>query len=226
MNRRYFIPLLLLCTAFNVAATKPRIQSGDAAEVSYDGLHRVDHARMDEVWAKPDVDWSQYRNIMLAETTVAFKDVNPRSNRLYRRTRHVTAFAISEKNKQQITTETQAAFNKELRKVKQFEVVSEAGDDVLLVNTSVIDVVSHVPPEEFGRTDVYLRSVGEATLVMEFRDSISQEILLRAVEKRRDDREVFWHRSNPVTNLSELRSMINSWSRFLRKRIDQLAELS
>ncbi len=226
MKTHHLILLALLCFAPGLLAKESEAQVDDTAEITFDGLHKVKHASMDEVWVKPDIDLSQYSKIMLADTTVAFKDVNTKSNRLYRRARNVTEFAISEKNKQKIVDETQTAFNKELQKVKQFTVVSEAGDDVLLVNTSVIDVVSHIPPEEFGRTDVYLRSVGEATLILELRDSISHEILLRAVEKQADDQEVFWHRSNPVTDMSELRSMIGSWSRFMRKRIDRLADLS
>ncbi len=223
MNKQHLILLVLLCF---VAGSQAKSQADEATKTSFDGLHQVDHSIMDEVWAKPDVDLSQYDKIMLADTTVAFKEVSTKSNRLYRRARNVTEFAISEPNKQKIISETQTAFRKELPKVKQYQVVSEAGDGVLLVSTSVIDVVSHVPPEEFGRTDVYLRSVGEATLVLELRDSISHEILLRAVEKKAADQEIFWHRSNPVTDMSELRSMIGSWSRFLRKRIDQLTELS
>ena len=47
-------------------ATEPGvIQQGEDAEVSFDGLHKVDNAQADSAWARPDFDISSYNKIML-----------------------------------------------------------------------------------------------------------------------------------------------------------------
>ena len=53
-----------------------------------------------------------------------------------------------------------------------------------MIRGGLIDVVSHVPPETVGRSDIYLKSVGEATLVIEISDSESNAPLVRIVDRR------------------------------------------
>ena len=53
---------------------------------------------------------------------------------------------------------------------------------VLLVMGGLLDVVSFVPPDPVGGwSEVYLSRVGEATLVLEIRDSITQTTLATAI---------------------------------------------
>ncbi len=220
----------VICLALSLdaaAARKPKIQTGPDAEVSFDGLHRVDRATMDSVWAKPDLDLTGYRKIMLVGAGLAFKDVKSRSTSASRRSGE-TEFTISEKNKERLRDELHKAFQDEFEKVDRFEFTDTVGEDVLLIITSVIDVVSHVPPEPIGRTDIYLRSVGEATLVLEVRDSMTNEILVRASDRRDAEQNDhgFWTRSSPVTNWSEVRRVAKGWARLLRKRLNEVAQMT
>ena len=85
----------------------------------------------------------------------------------------------------------------------------------------MLDVVSFVPPEPVGRSDVYLRSVGEATLVVELRDSITNAILARSVDRRAAERpgqDLQW--SNPVNNRAEVRRLARRWATRLRENLD------
>ncbi|MGJ8664539.1 MAG: DUF3313 family protein [Marinicella sp.] len=218
----------VLLTGFNICseAKTPKIQTGPNAEVSFDGLHKVDKTIMDDVWAKPDVDLSQYKKIILKSTTVAFKDVDTKSSRLYRRTGKVNEFSITEKNKEKIVNEIKSAFKKQLSKVQNYQLTDDVGDDVLSIEAFIIDIVSHVPPESYSKTDVYLRSAGEATLVLEFRDSISDEILVRAVDHRDTEQNDILQKVSPITNLIEFRKLASDWGRTLRKRLDEIVELS
>ena len=47
------------------STTAPTIQTGPDAEVTFDGLNRVDNSQADIAWARPDFDISQYTKIML-----------------------------------------------------------------------------------------------------------------------------------------------------------------
>ena len=80
--------------------------------------------------------------------------------------------------------EIRGAFLEEFQSSTVFEVVEEPGPDVLGIHVGLLDVVSRVPPETVGRSRVFLDSVGEATLVLELRDSVSHTVLVRAVDRR------------------------------------------
>ena len=100
--------------------------------------------------------------------------------------------------------------------------VNESGPDVLLIRGALLDVVSYVPPEPIGRVDIYLRSVGEATLVLEIRDSITDAILVRVVDRKAaEDVGGRLQESNRVTNTAEVRRLAKRWASALRKRLDE-----
>ena len=83
-----------------------------------------------------------------------------------------------------------------------------------------MDVVSYVPPDAVsGRVDVYLSAVGEATLVLEIRDSITEAILARVVDRGLAERTGgIMMESNRVTNTSEVRRLVRRWASLLRER--------
>jgi len=103
-------------------------------------------------------------------------------------------------------------FLQEMRKIERFELVTEAGPDVLMIRGNLLDVVSYVPADEFSRT---------ATLVLELRDSETTAILARSVDRRAAQsagRTMF--ESNRVTNASEVRRLVRFWATRLREGLD------
>ena len=208
------IGALLATTSFGSLAA-PRLATGTAAEVTFDGLHRVDDAAMDAAWVKPNLDLGHYRKLMLLPAGMSFKDAD----------RHSTSeFPLSEKQKQQLRDTVLAVFVEELGKLQRFELTDRPGRDVLQVRGAILDVVSHVPPDPVGRGGFVLKSLGEATLVVELRDSMSDEILARAVD-RRSASSTLPRRSNAVTNLAEVRSAARRWAAQLRQRLEEFAAI-
>jgi hypothetical protein len=113
-------------------------------------------------------------------------------------------------------------FLEELGKSKYYTIVSEPGPDVLLIRGGLLDVVSYVPPEPVGgRADFYLSRVGEATLVLEVRDSITEAILARAVDRRAAEDVSSMRESNRVNNRSQVRRLARIWGSMLRDRLDE-----
>jgi hypothetical protein len=74
--------------------------------------------------------------------------------------------------RQLVVDEISGAFRDQMPRSTVFELVDEPGYDVFLVRGLLLDVVSRVPPEPPGRTTIYLDRVGDATLVLEVRDSM------------------------------------------------------
>ena len=94
-----------LTMAAAVASAAPRIQTGPEAEVTYDGLHRIDGSVMAMAWAKPDLDLSRYTKIMLLPAGMTFKEVDDPGLR-----RSATDFPLTEEQKQTLRETILQAF--------------------------------------------------------------------------------------------------------------------
>lgn len=102
---------------------------------------------------------------------------------------------------------------------EHFIITDRPAPDVLIVVAKILDVVSNVPPDQVGHGNIYLTKIGEATLVLEIRDSQSGEILARAIDRSVAESPRLT-RSNVVTNISEVRVEARRWASLLRKMLD------
>ena len=205
------------------ASTNPTIDTSAEAETSFDGLYPVKGGFADAAWARPGADISQYSKIMLQGVGIEYRP-GGESGRLYHSQRSGDHFELSDKQKEKLQEVVSEAFRKELGKSEHFTIVDEAGPDVLLIRGGLLDVVSYVPPDTLGRTEIFLSKVGEATLVLEIRDSVSEAILARAVDRRAaEDFARGFSRSNRVMNTAEVRQLANTWARKLRESLDSYA---
>ena len=210
------------------SAAAPQIQTGQGAETTFDGLTRVDNTIMDAVWVRPDIDLRGFRKVLFVPVGVSYRDVEPsdpttalrRSTRS--RTTELREFQLDEETKALFEAEIGAAFSEEVAASEVYEVVDEAGPDVLQIGVALLDVVSRVPPQAATQPRVYIESVGEATLVLEIRGSMSNSIYLRAVDRRAAARQSEMIESNRVTNASEIRRLGRRWGEIVRKGLETL----
>ena len=216
--------ILLAISAMAIAgcsSAPPTIQEGPNAEVSYDGLHAIDNSRFKLAWADPDIDFSKYDKIMPGGAFLEFRAVKKMS-----KTRAMSSsseFYIDDKNKERLREETTTIFREEMAKSTRFTMVEEPGPDVLIISGGLHDIVSNVPPETMGNSNIYLTSVGEMSLILEAADSRSNEVIFRAVERRAaESQSGQMGRSNSVTNMAEIRYLLRSWAITLREGLDSL----
>lgn len=210
------------------SAAAPQIQTGQGAETTFDGLARVDNTIMDAVWVRPDIDLRGFRKVLFVPVGVSYRDVEPsdpttalrRSTRS--RTTELREFRLDEETKALFEAEIGAAFSEEVAASEAYEVVDEAGPDVLQIGVALLDVVSRVPPQAATQPRVYIESVGEATLVLEIRGSMSNSVYLRAVDRRAAARRSEMIESNRVTNASEIRRLGRRWGEIVRKGLETL----
>lgn len=210
------------------SAAAPQIQTGQGAETTFDGLARVDNTIMDAVWVRPDIDLRGFRKVLFVPVGVSYRDVEPsdpttalrRSTRS--RTTELREFRLDEETKALFEAEIGAAFSEEVAASEVYEVVDEAGPDVLQIGVALLDVVSRVPPQAATQPRVYIESVGEASLVLEIRGSMSNSVYLRAVDRRAAARQSEMIESNRVTNASEIRRLGRRWGEIVRKGLETL----
>lgn len=202
------------------SSTVATIDTSPDAEVSFDGLHKVKGGRMKEAWARPDFDVSSYSKIMVQGAGVEFRpggwrgssrDIGPGGH-----------YAVSDETKVMFREQMGEAFLAELSKGEHFTIVTEAGPDVLLIRGSLIDVISKVPREQGVRSNTYLSEVGQATLVLEIRDSVSDGILYRATDRQTASKSGSGlSYSTTVTNVMEFRRVAERWATILREGLDR-----
>jgi len=217
MKLKYLVSLAMLASVAGCSTTAPSIQTGDDAEATYDGLVRVDNTIMDSVWARPDIALAGYNQVLFVPVGISYRDVEPgdtsgalRQSTRSRRT-ELQEFQIDEKTKAAFEAEIGAAFLDEVSSSQVFTVVDEPGPEVLEIGVALLDVVSRVPPQATGQSRVFIDSVGEATLVLEIRGSMSNTIYARAVDRRAAQRQSEMIESNRVTNTSEIRRLGRRW---------------
>jgi hypothetical protein len=192
---------------------------------TWDGMVPVRDSGMKEAWVKPDIDLSSYRQLLLQPVEVQFRAVRPVPATAVGRSQ-MREFPLRPVDQQRLVDIVTEVFREELAKSRTMTPATAPGPDVLLVNVSLLDIVSKVPPEEAGRSEIFLDEVGEATLVLELRDAPSGETLARAVDRRAadpiDDLDSNVSRVTTVTAWTEVRRVARRWSSSVTRRIDQL----
>ena len=217
------IAFLIVLTALAACQSTPTLQSGAGAQISYDGLVRVDNSRVDSAWVRPDVNFSNYDKLMLVGTGIKYRSVRE-LNRIY--LSNLDGFPLDAEQRESLQTMVRDIFTRGIAESDRFAIVPEPGPETLTVTGSLIDVVSFVPPRQ-GQVD-QIRSIvarlGEATLVLELSDSVSGQVLARATDKRiiESDRGDILI-SETITRFA-LESELNRWAGLIRNGLETLAD--
>lgn len=202
-------------------AGTPTVQQGPGAEITYDGLHRVDNAKSQKVWIKPEIDLSRYDKLMVESAGIEYRHAKATS----RYDRNADSFPLDEKQKARFEESVREVFTEELSKLESFTLTDEPGPGVLKITAALIDVVSKIPPDIMSaRSSVYLNDLGAATLVLELSDSRTNEALARVAD-RRNVEPVVMQESTSVTNAVEVKRSMRVWGSRIRTSLDDLHAL-
>ncbi len=182
-------------------------QTGD----SWDGLVKVRSPRADAVFLAPGADFRSYTKVMLGPTEIAFRrnfqrDYN-RNARAGTRISDEDAAAIADAARQGF----EEIFAREYREAG-YQIVDQAAPDVLLLRTAVANLYIAAPERmTAGRSSSYSYEAGEATLVLEARDSVSRAVLGRAIDSRLagDAPGV----RTQVSNRADFEALFRTWAR-------------
>jgi hypothetical protein len=213
MTNRTLLVLVSALLLVPACAGPPGNEVGSSAEVSHDGLVRVEKSlRFQQVWVRPGTSLAGYRKILPVDAGVHYKRP-PRASR--------QQFPVSERQMKLLSEGLQSAITEALEKDGDWQIVNERGPDVLIVRAALIDVYLSSPPRPSAREQIYTSSAGEATLVVEIFDSESLEILARIADRRSASRNLTttW-RSDAVTNRTAAAQLFQRWAQRLREGMD------
>lgn len=206
------------------ATQEPTIQTGPNAETTFDGLVRIDNARFAAAWVDPEIDLTQYTKIIPGGADFEFRAARKVSAAAARNTNR-REFWISDAKKQRLVEMVSEVFTEELQRSEHFTLAEEPGPDTLIIHGALHDIVSRVPPQDVGRSEVWLRTIGEATLVIELRDSLSNEVIYRAVERRAiENMAQQMTQAHTATTWAEVRRWARRWAVRLREGLDSVQQ--
>ena len=191
---------------------------------NWDGLTEVKSKSLDLAYLLPGADFRPYSKVMLDKTVVAFRKdwmKNMSDTRdLSRR--------IDDEDAAQIMAAAQAGFEDVFEKEFQkagYAVVTEPGPDVLRVSTGVANLYINAPDVMApGRSRSYTANAGQATLVLEVRDSRTNTLLGRVVDQRQT-RDMVGQASR-VTNTADFKSLFRQWAGICTKGLGSLKAIS
>lgn len=193
---------------------------GNPPEVTIDGLHRVKDTKMALVYAKPDVDLSQYNRIYLTEPQISFtkhwlQTQNSIPNQTVRK-------ADMERIKTELAALFMDVFREELQNSGGYVLVDGIAEDVLIVHPAIVDLDVFAPdtPGTRGSRSA-IPSAGSMTLYMELMDSVTGDMLVKAIDNKYDRTRTHIQAQNRMRNETAARQMLSDWANLLRLALDE-----
>jgi hypothetical protein len=210
--------LALAMTAVALVAVAP-LAAQDPSTL--EGLVKVPGARADAVYLSPGVDFRSYTKVMLDPTEVAF-----RRNFVRNYNRSVgTGRRLSDDEVQRAADQVRSGFGEifaDTYRGAGYEVVTQPGPDVLRLRTGVLNLYVAAPDQtSAGRTRSYSVEAGEATLVIEARDSLSGALLGRAFDQRIVGDDTVGMRTS-ASNRADFEQMFRYWARTSLRGLEEL----
>lgn len=195
--------------------------AADAPE-SWDGLVEVKAKRMDAVFLLPGADFRAYTKVMIDPTQAAFKKDWMRSMQDTRR----LSDRPTEEDAQKILEAARTNFGDvfvEAFKKAGYTVVTEPGADVLRISTAVVNLYVNAPDTmSAGRSYSFTTEAGEATLIIETRDSLTGALMGRVLDRRETRGTAGMQMATSVSNVSEFRALFKQWSGIAVKGMEEL----
>jgi hypothetical protein len=198
----------------------------DKPPETWDGLVEVKAKRVELAYLAPGADFRPYTKVMVDPTQVAFhkdwmKNMNQQRD-LSRRTTPEDAEEILAAARSNFDDIFQEAFTK-----AGFAIASAPGPDVLRVATAVVNLYVNAPDTmSAGRSRTYTANAGEATLVIEMRDSRTGALLGRVVDQRETRDMGGMGMTTSVTNVNDFRAVFKNWASITVKGLEALKAAS
>jgi hypothetical protein len=216
-----FQSIFLACTALIAVPFAAMAQPQE--DPTFDGLVLVEDSRADASYVLPGADFSIYDSFIILEPMVAFKKNWQRDFNRQTVQRRITDDDMERmmNGMQELFLEV---FTDELEEAG-YPIVEEPGENVMILRPAIIDLdVTSPDIPSAGRTRSYATSAGSARLYIEFFDSVTAQILARALDyqRARDSGTFQW--ANSASNRAEARAVLRRWARMLVDRLDEIRE--
>jgi hypothetical protein len=179
----------------------------------WDGLQKVDAKRFDLAYLLPGADFRTYTKVMIDPTEAAFrknwqKDFNSGNRSLDMR--------ISDDEAREMLQAVQTSFHEIITQAYKdagYQVVTTPGPDVMRLKTGVFNIDVDAPDQmTASRSRTYSSEAGQASLIVEVRDSMSGAVLARGIDSRNIG-DGFTVRRTRVSNRADFEREFKNWAK-------------
>jgi hypothetical protein len=167
--------LLVVASLPGCGSAPVNAPSAVVATVNYEGLATVRSSAFKRAEVRPDTDFRAYSRLRLGAPGLAYRTPD----------RAERQFLLTEEQKLGFRDALAAAFDREFAGFTALELVNDPGPATLTLDIRVEDIVAAVardPVAHAGRAAAFLEASGDAVIILELRDSQSNEILARGVD--------------------------------------------
>lgn len=209
--------VLLISSLF--APGTPCLANDERPVFSIDGLQLIEDSNLALVYARPDADLSQYRRVFITQPDVAFK-----KNWQHLRKRY-DPNTVTAEDMAKIRAELSSLFMEVFSRTLEqggYEMTTERAEDVLLVKPAIINldiVAPDMAPNDNVRT--YSESAGEMTLYLELYDSVTDDILAKALDRQKDRETGYFRWQTRLTNRAAANRILQVWADVLKEGLDE-----
>jgi len=216
------VKLILSALALAVCST------GAAAKApsTWDGLVQVKSKKLALAYLLPSADFRAYTKVMFDAPQVAF---SKNWQRDYNRSTMTLSGRVSDKDIMEAVDGAKASLSKifpDRFTQEGYQIVSEPGPDVLRLSLAIIDLQVSAPERNLpGRSHTYALDAGEATFAIEARDSLTGQLLGRAVDRREAGDSPAYRRSYS-SNIADFESLFDTWAKIAASGLNELKAVS
>jgi hypothetical protein len=202
--------------------------SGASAKApeTWDGLVQVKAKKLALAYLLPHADFRAYSKVMFDQPQVAF---SKNWQRDFNRSAMTLSGRVSDKDVRDTVTQAEASLTKifpERFTHEGYQVVAAPGPDVLRLGVAIVNLEVNAPERDVpGRSRTYAVDAGEATFAIEVRDSLTGQLLGRAVD-RREAGEGPTYRRNYSSNLADFEALFDDWARIAARGLTELKSVS
>ena len=197
-----------------------------ATEDNWEGLVRVKSDKIGLVYLAPDADFRAYTQVLLDPSEMALKknwlrDQRRDASTLGGQVTERDVVRALEQGREQFDGYFAEAFTK-----AGFTIATAPGPNVVRIRSGVVDIDVTAPDvASSARSRTYSEEAGAATLVIEVRDSVTNALLGRAIERRIAGDNGPWIR-NSATNRADFDQLFRRWAEISANGLVELKALS
>ena len=209
-----------------LAASAQLLAQSQATEDNWEGLVRVRSDKIELVYLAPGADFRPYTKVILDPSEMAMeknwlRDQRRDSISLGSQATERDVVRALDRGKKQFDKYFADAYTK-----AGFTIATRPAADTVRVSAGVFDIDVVAPDTATSaRSRSYSEEAGAGTLVLEVRDSVTNALLGRAIERRIAGDNGPWIR-NAATNRADFDQLFRRWAETSAKDLAELKTLS
>ena len=207
------VALLAGCESVPASSPAPGV-----ADVNYEGLAMVSSRAFDVAQIRPGTNFGAYSRLKLGTPELAYRTPE-RADR---------QFPLTEEQKDNFRSSLVSAFDNEFADLKALELVDASGPATLALDVRVEDIVVTVAPSAIGRAGraaAVLEASADAVIIVELRDSQSNEILARGADAATASGAAIRTPDNEMrTGFESADKVVTKWAAKARAGVEKLLD--